>query len=213
MTVLKRTLEEQGEHLRHLASHSLCRDADDRMCKRKYNLLSSKLNYPYSLLKDCESAGKITTFPSLKDFENDLTDSTCSDSEYKKSEAVWQEFSCENLLDFTRIYQKLDVILLADVMCAFKDLCKTQFGLYPDDHYTLPSFALQCCYKILGDRNVDLKLIKDKKIYDFVNSAKRGGLCTEGFSRVGFASEISDHMEAFSGTRYYIPIYIYICRV
>ena len=211
--MLKKTLEAQGQHLHHLASHSLCKDIDGQTCKRKYNLLASKLSYPYKLLKDCGSAMRITTFPSLKDFENDLTDDTCSASEYKRSKAIWEEFSCENLLDFTRIYQKLDVILLADVMCAFKDLCKEHFGLYPDDHYTLPSYALQCCYKILGERNVDLRLIKDKEIYDFVNSAKRGGLCTEGFARVGFASEISDHMKAFSGIIHHILYISVVCNL
>jgi hypothetical protein len=71
-------------------------------------------------------------------------------------------------------YCVLDTILLCEVMQDFSQRCTQAFNLSIDHFWTLPSYALSACLKTTG---VMLELITDKTMYDFVERAKRGGLC------------------------------------
>lgn len=60
--------------------------------------------------------------PSRQDFFNNLTNTKCSKSDYKHAQEVWPNFGCQTLKDYTELYLKTDVLLLADIFENFRDL-------------------------------------------------------------------------------------------
>ena len=56
------------------------------------------------------------------------------------------------------LYLKTDVLLLADVMENFTNICKTNYGLDPMRYYTAPGLAWDAALKLTG---AELELIHD----------------------------------------------------
>ena len=65
-----------------------------------------------------------------------ITPSDISDEDYERAQKVFEAFGRENLADYTRLYCKSDVLLLADVFENFIDVClgKYEFGPLPLHH-------------------------------------------------------------------------------
>ena len=68
----------------------------------------------------------------------------------------------------------MDILLLADVLVAFRAMCLENYQIDPLHSYTVPGFAWQAALKMTG---IELDLVSDKDMYLFLVSAKRGGTC------------------------------------
>ena len=85
---------------------------------------------------------------------------------------------CENMRDYLLQYNRLDVILLADVLSIYKDRMKAEFGLYLDHSPTLPSFSFQCLlYHLKIVEKIDhIETPTEHSQLELINKGKMGGI-------------------------------------
>ena len=112
----------------------------------------------------------LTTSPA---FYSKLSDEHISDSDYAHVQHVWKTFECRTLGDYTVLYCRTDVLLLADVFENFRKTCQKQCGLDPAHYYTSPGLSWDALLKKTG---VSLELITDYDQHLFIEKGMRGGI-------------------------------------
>ena len=80
----------------------------------KFNLLARKGVYPYEYMDSLEKL-KETKLPPKEAFYSRLNDGGISDEDYAHAQKVWRTFKMEYFKDYHELYNKVDVLLLADV--------------------------------------------------------------------------------------------------
>ena len=91
--------------------------ADDKL-----ELPTKKGIYPYEYM-DTPKKLKETQLPSKEAFYSRLNDEGISDENYTHAKKVWKTFKMKNLDDYHNLYNRVDVLLLADVFENFRDIC------------------------------------------------------------------------------------------
>ena len=61
---------------------------------------------------------------------------------------VWGTFEMKNLEDYHNLYNRVDVLLLADVFENFRDICIKNYKLDPAHYYTAPGLAWDAALKV-----------------------------------------------------------------
>jgi len=116
-----------------------------------FDLLIRKGVFPYEYI-DCIEKLEDTCLPPRESFYSSLTGDTVS--EVKKNYAhalnVWQRFSIRTLGEYSDLYLKIDVLLLADIFENFRDSCVSSYGFDPAYYYTLPGFTWDAMLKHTG---------------------------------------------------------------
>jgi len=74
-------------------------------------------------------------------FYSSLTSDIVSESDYAHAANIWQRFSVRTLVEYSDLYLKTDVLLLADIFGNFRDKCIESYDLDPAHYYTLPGFT------------------------------------------------------------------------
>ncbi|XP_011062995.1 PREDICTED: uncharacterized protein LOC105151147 [Acromyrmex echinatior] len=141
-------------------------DAED------FDLLMRKGVFPYEYI---DSVNKLdeTNLPSRELFYSSLTDEIAFDNDYQYATYVWQRFCIETLGDYSDLYLKTDVLLLADVFENFRDTCIESYGLDSTYYYTLPGYTWDVeIYYV----DIRFELLTDIDIVMFVERGIRGGL-------------------------------------
>jgi len=111
--------------------------------------------------------------PKKSSFYSSLSEDEISNEAYKFAQKVWKKFQCQNLLDYTEIYCKIDTLLLAEIFQKFrKDLINFS-GLDPARYISLPAFSFDSMMKITDCK---LELPLNINIVQFIESGIRGGL-------------------------------------
>ena len=75
--------------------------------------------------------------------------------------------------EYHDLYLKTDVLLLADVFENFRDMALEHFKVDPCHYVTAPAMFFDALLKM---SDVELELISDPEMYDFIERAKRGGV-------------------------------------
>ena len=114
-----------------------------------------------------------TELPSQDAFFTKFSGSPCSDSKYTHATRVRDAFRCKTIADYHDIYLQLDVFLLADCYEKFRKTCLKLYSLDLIHYYTTPGLA---CDAALRMSRVDLQLITDNGIYNFVENSISGGI-------------------------------------
>src|SRR5690606_31983855 len=83
------------------------------------DLLTQKGFFPYSFITSQEAYNH-PELPHKRHFTNDLTGIEISDQDYRKAQEIFNTFECNNLGDYSMIYLKTDVLLLADCMSGIR---------------------------------------------------------------------------------------------
>ncbi|KAL4091251.1 hypothetical protein QTP88_025973 [Uroleucon formosanum] len=109
----------------------------------------------------------------IKATENIPLDLLENDEEYEHAVSVWNHFKCKTLGEYSDLYLKIDVLLLADVFENFRDMCISTYNLDPVFYYTAPGFSFDCMLKYT---NVKLELLSDYDTHLFIENSIRGGL-------------------------------------
>ncbi|KYN16170.1 hypothetical protein ALC57_11581, partial [Trachymyrmex cornetzi] len=98
--------------------------------EENFNLLTRKGVFPYEYI-DCSEKLNELCLPPRKSFYSSLTDSTVSESYYARAVNVWLRFSVQTLGEYSDLYLKTDVFLLADVFENFRANCIASYGFDP----------------------------------------------------------------------------------
>ncbi|XP_060855504.1 uncharacterized protein LOC132933207 [Metopolophium dirhodum] len=115
-----------------------------------------------------------TFLPSKLEFYNSLTDEKISDEDYIHAKNVWHTFDIKTLGEYSDLYLKTDVSILADVFENFRDLCLSTLELDPAHYMTAPGFAFDCMLKYT---KVKLSRLKEYNMLLFFEKSIRGGIC------------------------------------
>ncbi|XP_031788430.1 uncharacterized protein LOC116417742 [Nasonia vitripennis] len=100
-------------------------------------LLKRKGVFPYDYISCFDKLKE--TLPTKEQLYNKLNDSHISDDDYEHAKAVWQAFDIQTLGEYSDLYLKTDVLLLADVFENFRDNCLEAYDLDPAHYYTSSS--------------------------------------------------------------------------
>ena len=138
----------------------------------KFNLLVRKGVYPYKYMDSLEKL-KETKLPPKEAFYSRLNDGGISDDDYAHAQKVWRMFKMEYFKDYHELYNKVDVLLLAEVFENFRNICLEKYKLDPAHYYTAPGLAWDAALKVTG---VNLELLSDIDTLLMVEKGIRGGV-------------------------------------
>ena len=106
-------------------------------------------------------------------FYSKLTDAHISDEDYAHAQKVWETFGCKTLGDYSDLYCRTNVLLLADVFETLRRTCQEQYGLEPAHYYTSPGLSWDALLKKTG---VELELLTDYDQHLFIEKGMWGGI-------------------------------------
>lgn len=144
-----------------------------RFSKERFELVLSKSFFPYEY---CTSLKKMETtkkLPKIERFYSKLSEKSISIEDHKFAEKVWKEFGCSNLVDYTKLYCKIDTILLAEIFQAFRKKMYAFSGLDPAHYISLPAYGYD---SMLLVTDVQIELPTDINMIHFLEMGKRGGV-------------------------------------
>ncbi|XP_071644513.1 uncharacterized protein [Temnothorax longispinosus] len=145
------------------------------------DLLTRKGVFPYEYVDGADKL-RDTELPPREAFYSSLTDETASESDYEHATRVWRRFRVRDLGEYSDLYLKTDVLLLADIFENFRDACSASYGLDPAHYYTLPGYTWDAMLRYTGVR---FELLTDIDMVLFVERGIRGGLsqCSLRYAR------------------------------
>ncbi|KYN15671.1 hypothetical protein ALC57_12102 [Trachymyrmex cornetzi] len=138
----------------------------------EFKLLTRKGVFPYEYV-DCVAKLNERCLPPRESFYSSLMGDTVSESDYAHAVNVWQRFSIRTLVEYSDLYLKTDVLLLADIFENFRESCVANYGLDPTHYYTLPGFTWDA---MLKHTYVRFQLLTDIDMIMFIERGIRGGL-------------------------------------
>ena len=138
----------------------------------QYGLLTRKGVYPYEYINFWDRFEE-TQLPSMNAFYSNLNISSISEEDYERAQRVWKEFGMHNLGDYHDLYLRTDVVLLANVLEAFRDTCLKHYKLDPEHFYTSPGLAWHACLK---HTRIRLELLTDPDMLLMFEQGIRGGI-------------------------------------
>ncbi|MCG7869684.1 MAG: DNA polymerase, partial [Candidatus Thiodiazotropha taylori] len=135
-------------------------------------LLLRKGVYPYEYMDSFEKFEE-SELPPKEKFYSSIKKEHVSDEDYEHAKTVFSTFAMSSLGEYHDLYLKSDVVLLADVFEAFRNLCLKQYELDPCHFYTSPGLSWSACLKMT---KVQLELLTDIDKILMVESGIRGGI-------------------------------------
>ena len=115
---------------------------------------------------------KETQLPPNDVFYSKLNEEGISDENYAHAQEVWKTLEMKNLEDYNNLYNRADVLLLADVLENFWDICIKIYNLDPAHYYTAPGLAWDAALK---SAEVKLELLSDPDMLLMVEKGIGGG--------------------------------------
>ncbi|XP_022805804.1 uncharacterized protein LOC111342944 [Stylophora pistillata] len=138
----------------------------------KLKLLMRKGEYPYEWLDSIHKLME-TGVPPREAFFSVLTGEGISEEDYAHVLKVWKEWGMKTMRDYHNLYNRSDVLLLADVFENFRKVCKGIYGLDPCWYYTAPGLSWDACLKTT---KVKLELLSDINMLHMFEKGIRGGI-------------------------------------
>ena len=139
---------------------------------QQLNLLLRKGVYPYDYMDSVKRLNE-TQLPPKEAFYSRLSGEGISDEDYEHAQQVWKEFGMKTLRNYHDLYNKSDVLLLADVFENFRNVCLKNYKLDPAWYYTAPGLAWDAALKIT---EVNLELLLDPDMSLMVEQGIRGSI-------------------------------------
>ncbi|XP_023213406.1 uncharacterized protein LOC111616210 [Centruroides sculpturatus] len=117
--------------------------------------------------------------PSKQEFYSILNECDISDKDYEHAQNVWEAFRIRNMEEYSDLYVKTDVLILADIFENFRDVCLKTYKLDPAWYYTAPGLSWEAMLKMT---DVMLDLISDYDMILMIENGIRGGIsqCVRG---------------------------------
>ncbi|GFX51159.1 uncharacterized protein TNCV_2735101 [Trichonephila clavipes] len=140
--------------------------------KDKLDLVTRKGVYPYDYMDSWEKYEE-TRLPNKKEFYSKLNEVDISDEDYEHAKTVWKAFDIKNLGEYSNLYVKTDVLILADVMEHFRDVCMDTYNLDPAWYFSAPGLSWDA---MLKTTKVRLELLDDYDMILMLEKGTRGGI-------------------------------------
>ena len=119
--------------------------------EKQRQLLLRKGVYPYEWASSVALLEDTKSLPAQKCFYSALSESNISEEEYRHAQEVFSEFQCKNMREYCDLYCKLDTILLAEVMSAFRKMVLEEFGLDCMRYISLPQLSWDAMLRTLTE--------------------------------------------------------------
>ena len=136
---------------------------------------ASKGIFPYSYVDSFNRLEEQKpSLPPINEFFDFLTQKVnISQDEYDLATRVYKDCKCTCLKDYMMLYMELDIHLLADVFESFRAAAISEDSLDPLNFYTIPGLSWASALKSMSE---PLELLSDHTMYNFYESATRGGM-------------------------------------
>jgi len=95
--------------------------------EKKFDLVRRKGVLPYDYVDGLEKL-KEEKLPPKEAFYSRLNDEHISDEDYNCAQMVWKEFGMSTFRDYLELYNKYDVLILADIFDNFRNVFCEQLG-------------------------------------------------------------------------------------
>lgn len=136
------------------------------------SLLCRKNPFPYEYVDKYEKLEE-TKLPPEECFYSSLTDSHVSEEDYKHAQNVWTSFGLRTLGEYSDLYLKTDVLLLADVFENFRSTCQATHSLDAAHYFGAPGLSFDAMLKYT---NESIELFTDPDMLLFAERGIRGGI-------------------------------------
>lgn len=149
--------------------HSTC---EKDYSSEQISMLERKGVFPYDYVNSIERLSE-TALPAKEHFYSQLNEEEISQQEYEFACDIWNKFQLKTLGEYSQLYLKTDVLLLADVFENFRNVCHTIYKLDPTHYYTAPGLSFDAMLKHTG---VKIELLTDVEMLIFIERGIRGGI-------------------------------------
>ena len=138
----------------------------------QFELVQQKLLIPYEKMTSFEWFSQpIST--NKDDYYSSLSEKSATLEDMQTLRKVMKAFNLRTNREIHDLYLRVDVMGLADVFEAYRDLSIADYKLDPAAFIGTPSFGWAAMLKMTG---VQLDLLSDVDMYTFFEKAKRGGV-------------------------------------
>ncbi|XP_044578946.1 uncharacterized protein LOC123261418 [Cotesia glomerata] len=138
----------------------------------KFKLAIRKGVFPYEYIESIDRLDE-RQLSDQESFYSKLSNSTISDNDYAFVQIVWNEFGINALGEYSDLYLKTYVLLLADVFENFRRSCFKTYNLDALHFYTAPGLLNSA---MLKHTEVELELLTDPEMLLFIEKGVRGGV-------------------------------------
>lgn len=135
------------------------------------DLLLGKQVFPYEWMTGPEVLQE-RQLPPIECFYDGLNGKPLKPEKYAHALQVYEKFRCETFLDYVRLYNYLDVLILADVFEHFRNEAIAETGLCPLHNWSSPGFAYASA---LHDSKVRIECLRDKRAIEMFKNSLYGG--------------------------------------
>ena len=137
-----------------------------------FELMKYKVCFPYEFVTKENIYNE--NLPPIEKFYSSLKLDNITKEDYYKTLEIYKKLNCKNIKAYLDIYLKLDICLQADIFNEFRNTIWDKFELDCSKYITSCSLSLDLMLKYTG---VEIELIRDISIFDYVNSSILGGIC------------------------------------
>ena len=141
--------------------------------RKRLEMVLAKSFFPYEYCTSYEKMLNTKKLPKISKFYSKLTEKSITKEEHIFAKKVWLKYGCKNLLDYCKLYCKIDVILLAEIFQKFRKEMMAFSGLDPAHYISLPAYGYDSMLLMTGAK---IFLPLDIDMVHFMEKCKRGGV-------------------------------------
>jgi len=135
-------------------------------------LLVQKGVFPYEYLDSFERLNE-TEYPSFERFYDSLKEKHINEEDYNRGKKLFDYFKCKAFKEYMELYLRCDVLILADVFEAFRDMSMKHYGLDPAHYISSPGLSQDAMLKYT---KAEPELLTDPDMLYMILEGIRGGL-------------------------------------